>query len=71
MSDSLVDIIKMNRLNKTIKKMKIANKLPKYDFKNTITIISTVDLKNTCCLKTAIIESEWITKLKKDICDGP
>ena len=34
-------------------------------------IIIKVDLKNTVYLKTAIIEKEWITSLKRDIFDGP
>ena len=28
-------------------------------------------LKKTCDLKTAIIEKEWIPRLKRDIFDGP
>ena len=39
----------------------------KYDEK----IRRKADLKNTVFLNTAIIENEWIIRLKRDIFDGP
>ena len=55
----------------TIKTWKNIARLPKKEFRYANTINIKVDLKNTLYLKTAIIDSEWIISLNRDIWDGP
>ena len=68
---SRIDTIKIDKLKNTVKicsaiDIEIAN-LDKKDS----AIIRNVDLKKTVYLKTAIIENECTTRLKKDIFEGP
>ena len=68
---SRIDTIKIDKLKNTIIicstiDIEIAN-LDKKDS----AIIRNVDLKKTVYLKTAIIEKECMTKLKRDILEGP
>ena len=68
---SLIEIRKIIRLKSTIKICDIVAIDPNDIDKNESMIIIKHDLKKTVYLKTAIIESECIAKLKKDILEGP
>ena len=68
---SRIETIKIDKLKNTVKicsaiEIETAN-LDKKDS----AIIRNVDLKKTVYLKTAIIEKECMTKLKRDILEGP
>ena len=66
-ADKVEGVIRIITGTDVAKICKTINKFPKYEFRNAKAIIIIVDLKNTWYLKTAIIESECITSLKRDI----
>tara|TARA_B100001173_G_scaffold266252_1_gene241681 strand:+ start:233 stop:607 length:375 start_codon:yes stop_codon:yes gene_type:complete len=70
-SFSLIETIKTNKLKITRKICRMIAIEPNIFNKKDNIIIIKVDLKKTAYLKTAIIENECTTRLKKDIFEGP
>ena len=63
--------VKISKLKNTIKIWIVIAIEPNVLIKKDNIIIIKVDLKKTVYLKTAIIESECIARLKRDIFEGP
>ena len=68
---SLFDTIKIIKLNNTINIWKVTAINPNLVINRDNIMIIIDDLKKTVYLKTAIIEKEWMIRLKKDIFVGP